>query len=269
LTPWESTYLDELHERRNREAYEQQLMEGQGAMVGEVQNREDDGALNFLILEDKESLEEEGNDMEVVINPGESDDEDGDGLDIWLENTMEEPTSPIYRPSCVRDWPKECGPQSKLKPKKRKTKRARRKRKSKTKESYCWCKPCTRKRRARKKEARRRGLRWEKDGWWIPAEDCERLKGWDPWPEPTVTIADEKGDGDRLMGEWRASAHDARGWTEQDDVCGNSVSGQVADVDWDALAFGGVTSGRDRRACKQSAGRGGACNAAGARGCAG
>ncbi|CAA0827420.1 Unknown protein, partial [Striga hermonthica] len=64
LTPWESTYLDELHERRNREEYERQLVEGRGAMEGEVQNREDDGAVNFLILEDKESLEEEGNDTE-------------------------------------------------------------------------------------------------------------------------------------------------------------------------------------------------------------
>ncbi|CAA0810810.1 Unknown protein, partial [Striga hermonthica] len=195
--------------------------------------------------------------------------EGDDGLDIWLENMLEEPTSPIYRPSYVRDWPKGCGPQSKLKTKKRKTKRARRKRKAKAKESYCWCKPCTRKRRARKKEARRRGLRWEKDGWWIPADDCERLKGWDPWPEQTVTSGDKKVDGDRLMGEGCASAHDTRGWTEQDDVRGSSVGRQVTDVDWDALAFGGVMSGSDRRAGERSTGEGGACNAAGARGCAG
>ncbi|CAA0815780.1 Unknown protein, partial [Striga hermonthica] len=125
----------------NREEYERQLMEGRGAREGEIQNDEDDGALNFLILEDKESLEEEGNDTEVVINPGESDEEEDDGLAIWLENMLEEPTSPIYRPSCKRDWPKWCGPRAKLKLKKRKTKRARRKRKAKDKESYCWCKP--------------------------------------------------------------------------------------------------------------------------------
>ncbi|CAA0841248.1 Unknown protein, partial [Striga hermonthica] len=97
------------------------------------------------------------------------------------------------------------------------TKRARRKRKAKVKESCCWCKPCTRKERSQKKEAKRRGLRWVKDGWWIPAEDCERLKGWDPWPEATETSGEKQGDGDRLMDEGRASAHDARGWTYQDD----------------------------------------------------
>ncbi|CAA0814755.1 Unknown protein, partial [Striga hermonthica] len=144
-----------------------------------------------------------------------------------------------------------------------------RKRKAKAKESCCWCKPCTRKRRARKKEARRRGLQRVEGGWWIPTEDCERLKGWDPWPEPTTTIADEKGDGDRPMGEWRASAHDARGWTEQDDVRRSSVGRRVADVDLDALAFGGVATGRDRRAGEQSASSGNACDAAGAQGCAG
>ncbi|CAA0837930.1 Unknown protein, partial [Striga hermonthica] len=237
LTPWESTYLDELHERRNREEYERQLVEGRGAMEGEVQNREDDGVLNFLILEDKESLEEEGNDTEVVINPGESDEEGDDGLDICLENMLEEPSRPIYRPSCKRDWPKGCGPRTKLKPKKSKTKRARGKRKAKAKESCCWCKPSTRKRRTRKKEARRSGLRWVDKGWWIPVDDCERLKGWDPWPEPTETSGNKEGDGDRLMGEWHASSHDARGWKEQDDVRGCMIGGQVTDVNWDALAF--------------------------------
>ncbi|CAA0811077.1 Unknown protein, partial [Striga hermonthica] len=90
----------------------------------------------------------------------------------------------------------------------------------------------------RKKEARRRGLRWVDKGWWIPAEDCARLDGWDPWPEPTVAIADEKGDGDRLMGEWRASTHDARGWTEQDDTRGSAVD------EWASYA-GGTSEVRD------------------------
>ncbi|CAA0833719.1 Unknown protein, partial [Striga hermonthica] len=143
--------------QRNREEYERQLVEGRGATGGEVQNGEDDGALNFLILEDKESLEEEGNDTEVVINPGESDEEGDDGLDIWLKNMLEEPTSPIYRPSCVRDWPKGYGPWAKLKVKKR---RAKRRRKTKAQKASQCCGPCTRKRRAQKKEAKRRGLRW-------------------------------------------------------------------------------------------------------------
>ncbi|CAA0808183.1 Unknown protein, partial [Striga hermonthica] len=105
--------------------YERQLVEGRGAVEGEVQNREDDGALNFLILEDKESLEEEGNDTEVVINPGESEEEGYDGLNIWLENMLEEPSSPIYRPSCVRDWSKGCGPKLKSKARKRRAKSRR------------------------------------------------------------------------------------------------------------------------------------------------
>ncbi|CAA0814743.1 Unknown protein, partial [Striga hermonthica] len=138
-------------------------------------------------------------------------------------------------------WPEGCGPRAKLKIKKRRTKRRR---KAKARKASQCCEPCAKKSRAQKKEAQRRGLRWVDKGWWIPADDCERLKGWDPWPEPTTTIADEKGDGDRPMGEWHASDHDARGWTEQDDVCGSSMGGRVADVDWDALAFGDVTQGR-------------------------
>ncbi|CAA0830257.1 Unknown protein, partial [Striga hermonthica] len=86
-------------------------------------NNDDEGALNFIILEDKKSLEEEGNDTEVVINPGESSDGMIEDLDLWLENMLEEPSSPIYQPSCVRGWPKGCGPRSKLKARKRKAKR--------------------------------------------------------------------------------------------------------------------------------------------------
>ncbi|CAA0816683.1 Unknown protein, partial [Striga hermonthica] len=134
------------------------------------QNREDDGALNFLILEDKESLEEEGNDTKVVINPDESDEDGDDGLVIWLENMLEEPTSPIYRPPCVRDWPKGCGPKLKSKARKR---MAKRRRKAKVrKASQCWFKPCVQTRRARKKEARRRGLRWVEDGCAPPKPTC-------------------------------------------------------------------------------------------------
>ncbi|CAA0809119.1 Unknown protein, partial [Striga hermonthica] len=98
---------------------------------------------------------------------------------------------------------------------KRTTKRQRKAKARKA--SQCWCKPCVKKRRAQRKEAKRRGLRWVKNGWWIPAEDCVRLKGWDPWPEPTGTSGNKDDDCDRLMGEWRASAHDARGWTKQDE----------------------------------------------------
>ncbi|CAA0806556.1 Unknown protein, partial [Striga hermonthica] len=90
-----------------------------------------------------------------------------------------------------------------------------------------------------------RGLRWVKDGWWIPADDCVRLKGWDPWPEPTETSGNGKDNNDRLMGEWRASAHDARGWTEQA-THGNATRGQDEGVDWDALAFGSTSTGARR-----------------------
>ncbi|CAA0821919.1 Unknown protein, partial [Striga hermonthica] len=149
----------------NIEEYERQLMEAREAMVIDAYDHEEEGELNFLILEGKESLEEEENDTEVVINPGESEDEGGDGLDIWLENMLEEPSSPIYRPSCVRDWPKGCGPRAKLKPRRCKTKRARRKGKAKAKEEKCWCKPCARKRRVRKMVARRGGKSRMEDGW--------------------------------------------------------------------------------------------------------
>ncbi|CAA0824187.1 Unknown protein, partial [Striga hermonthica] len=64
-------------------------------------------------------------DTEVVINPGESDNDDGDSLDIWLENMFEAPSSPIYRPSGVQDWPKGCGPKLKSMVRKRTTKRRR------------------------------------------------------------------------------------------------------------------------------------------------
>ncbi|CAA0826376.1 Unknown protein, partial [Striga hermonthica] len=80
-------------------------------------------------------------DTEVVIIPGESDDEGDDGLVLWLENMLEEPSSPIDRPSCKRDWPKGCGPRAKLKPRRSKTKQARMIHKAKAKEEKCWCKP--------------------------------------------------------------------------------------------------------------------------------
>ncbi|CAA0816869.1 Unknown protein, partial [Striga hermonthica] len=50
--------------RRNIEEYQRQLMEAREAMVVEGPNDEGEGELNFLILEDKESPEEEGNDTE-------------------------------------------------------------------------------------------------------------------------------------------------------------------------------------------------------------
>ncbi|CAA0836888.1 Unknown protein, partial [Striga hermonthica] len=92
--------------------------------------------------------------------------------------------------------------------------------------------------------ARRRGLRWEKNGWWIPADDCVRLKGWDPWAEPTGTSGN-KDDGDRPIGEWRASAHDARGWTEK--ATREWPGGRTKDAR-DVLAYGSnarATSGKD------------------------
>ncbi|CAA0808220.1 Unknown protein, partial [Striga hermonthica] len=64
-------------------------------------------------------------DTEVVINPGESDEEEDDDLVLWLENMLEEPSSPISRPSCVRNWPRGCGPQAELKVKKCRAKRRR------------------------------------------------------------------------------------------------------------------------------------------------
>ncbi|CAA0810066.1 Unknown protein, partial [Striga hermonthica] len=233
LTPWEKTYLDELHERRNIEEYERQLMEAREAMVIEAHDHEDEGALNFLILEDKESLEEEGKDTEVVINPGESDNDDGDGLDIWLENMLEKPSSPTYRPSCVRDWPKRCGPRAKLKPKRCNTKRARRKPKAKTKEEKCWCKPCARKRRACKMEARRRGKKRMEDGWLRRAGDCTNMEvkcieGWDPWEGPWSS-----GEHSKEIGEQRGSIGDVEA----------STSGERASF-LDAREIGTVDGGK-------------------------
>ncbi|CAA0829051.1 Unknown protein, partial [Striga hermonthica] len=250
LTPWEKTYLDELHERRNIEEYERQLMEAQEARVIDVQgNNGDEGALNFLILEDKESLEEEGNDTEVVINPGESKDEDDDGLVIWLENMLEEPSSPIYRPSCVRDWPKGCGPRAKLKPKRRKTKRARRKHKTKAKEEKCWCKPCARKRRAWKMEARRRGKQRMEENWIWKAGDCHNgkcVEGWDPWdePGPLGKHLESVGNEGASTRKERASCLDARKWSnERDDVREYTMSEQATEADWHACGEADIGAG--------------------------
>ncbi|CAA0838490.1 Unknown protein, partial [Striga hermonthica] len=251
LTPWEKTYLDELHERRNAEECELQLVEAREPMVVNVQNNGDNGALNFLILEDKESLEEEGNDTEVVINPGESEDEDGDNVNIWLDNMLREPSSPIYRPSCVRDWSKGCGPKLKLKARKC---MAKRRRKAKARKARQCCGPCAKKKRAWKMEARRRGRQRVEDGWIWRAGDCIGLEGWDPWPshEQLRVIGDAKAS----TSEWRISCHDARDKVVHTQTalgargCGvgnrsTSVGGTCGvddlstGVDWDALAFGG------------------------------
>ncbi|CAA0811098.1 Unknown protein, partial [Striga hermonthica] len=65
----ELEYLEELHERKGTE--ERRAKEAEEA---KVTSHGDEGTLNFIILEDKGGLEEEGNDTEVVINPGESSD---------------------------------------------------------------------------------------------------------------------------------------------------------------------------------------------------
>ncbi|CAA0818200.1 Unknown protein, partial [Striga hermonthica] len=142
-----------------------------------------------------------------VINPGESDNDDGSDLVLWLENMLEEPSSPIHRPSCVRDWPKGCGPKAGLKPKRCKTKRVRRKGKAKAKEEKCWCKPCSKKRRVHKMVARRGGKSRREDGWIWRVGDCIGMDGWDPWPTgPDGRRVEE----DRLSGVGRASGRDAR-----------------------------------------------------------
>ncbi|CAA0829977.1 Unknown protein, partial [Striga hermonthica] len=113
-----------------------------------------------------------------------------------------------------KDWPKGCGPRAKLKPRRHKTKRARRQGKAKAKEEKCWCKPCSRKRRVRKMDIRRRGMSRIEDGWIWRAGDCIGLDGWDPWPSGEL-----KGSGEQLesvddkgasTSEERASCHDAR-----------------------------------------------------------
>ncbi|CAA0809043.1 Unknown protein, partial [Striga hermonthica] len=77
------------------------------------------------------------------------------------------------------------------------------------------CEPCAKKRRAQRKEAKRRGLRWVQSGWWIPADDCVRLKGWDPWPSGECSKEvgehlESAGDEGASTSEKRASCLDAR-----------------------------------------------------------
>ncbi|CAA0831339.1 Unknown protein, partial [Striga hermonthica] len=131
-----------------------------------------------------------------------------DGLDILLENMLEEPSSLIYRTSCKRDWPKGCGPRAKLKVKKR---WAKRRCKTKAQKASQCCGPCTGKKRACRLEFRRRGRLETEDGWIWHAGDCIGLYGWDPWPSGEPMESGDKGiDEDRLSGVWRASCHDAR-----------------------------------------------------------
>ncbi|CAA0837972.1 Unknown protein, partial [Striga hermonthica] len=92
-----------------------------------------------------------------------------------------------------------------------------------------------------------------------PDEAGKRAKTTHAWPKRRVrarmrsararkeqqgSTGDREGEGDRLMGEWRASAHDARGWTERDDVCGyTETSEQDTSIDLDALVLGGTSTG--------------------------
>ncbi|CAA0826121.1 Unknown protein, partial [Striga hermonthica] len=213
--------------------------------------------LNFIILEDKDSLEEDLNDTKVVINPGESEEETNNDLDIWLEKMLEEPQGRDYWPSCKRDFPRGCGDSSRTRSRRFKAKRAKGQHKSRTNARSNWCGPCAKKHRAWCMKAKRMGARVVEDGWKMRVCNCcgpPNGCGWTNMAEGQIT-------------EWRASGHDAHNWaTSGDDVPwawgkrGSALGYAVGD--WHAggsLGLAGLGMASAQQHAREKVGRDGAC----------